>query len=348
MKVGRLDIREFLGKPNNRRVVIGVIAASLIVHILGGLGAAAWIVARFFAPPDPTFEAPPMVVIPPQIVDPEILVEEFQASASRPALDERIMSLSPLELSLPDIPKVESPAEVDPNLLPNPNAVSSTGFGSALGSGTGTSGFSFFGIRGQGTSVLFVIDISGSMVIPPRSRKTWERLEEELRKSLSGLSSETRFNIVVFSARATTFRTTMQRITPSVIDEAVRWVSARGPVRRLPSGKDSVPDGSFFLNTPNAGTQADVAFERAFRMNPDVIIFLSDGAPTFGSESRLRLEGGGRVDSDKKLLEWIRQEQAGRPSPIPIHAVGYMPDSGEAFMRSLAEQNGGRFELIRN
>lgn len=53
------SIRTFLGKPNNRRLVLTVLLVCIGLHLLGGIGAAIWVVARYFDRPEVDHQFPP-------------------------------------------------------------------------------------------------------------------------------------------------------------------------------------------------------------------------------------------------------------------------------------------------
>ena len=91
------------------------------------------------------------------------------------------------------------------------------GFGSGMGSGMGGGaggggGMSFFGFRSAATSVVFVIDISGSMIMGKKDADSYDRLEKETIKAIQGLPPASKMNLIAFSAEPNLFR--RQRATP--------------------------------------------------------------------------------------------------------------------------------------
>jgi hypothetical protein len=78
-------------------------------------------------------------------------------------------------------------------------------------------------------------------------------------------------------------------------------------------------------NFNHAGTRASAALDYAFAMNPDAICFVSDGIPTDGEA--------------KAILTKVADRQKTLPRPAQIHVVAYLADSGQVFMKTLAEQN---------
>lgn len=347
------DLKEktarLLGKTNNRKTVVSVLAVSVVVHLILGISATVWIVASYFQKPDVIFESQPIVAIPPQIVDPRLVVEEFEASASRPVLDEKILSIRATDLSLPDVPTVPA----DPNLTLDPNALSFAAadnqFGMGAGGGGGGGGFNFFGISGKGSSIIFVIDMSGSMVVEPRSRATWLRLEKELESALKQLGPRARFNLITFARNSERLSEFGLDATTSNIEKALGWLAQRSPARVVPSSMDFVPkaeSGDFFNNTKHSGTAVHGALALAFSMKPDMLVILSDGQPTFPEPQRVRLKDRTLVNTEGLVLRFIQEQQELLPSPIPIHTVAYVPDGGEEFLQNAASQNNGTYKKI--
>ena len=57
----------------------------------------------------------------------------------------------------------------------------------------------FFGFKGTVQSVVFVIDISGSMVSGKKDADSYDRLEHEVVKAVNGLAPQAKFDVLVFS-----------------------------------------------------------------------------------------------------------------------------------------------------
>jgi hypothetical protein len=71
------------------------------------------------------------------------------------------------------------------------------GMGGGIGKLGGT--MKFMGVQSAGTSVVFVVDVSGSMITGEKSVKTYEVLEREVVKFIKNLDERSAFGIVVFS-----------------------------------------------------------------------------------------------------------------------------------------------------
>jgi hypothetical protein len=80
------------------------------------------------------------------------------------------------------------------------------------------------------------------------------------------------------------------------------------------------------------GTRADLGLAEAFNMKPDLIFFVSDGEPTGAQPAA--------------ILAAVAEAQKELARPAPIHSVAYMADSGQKFMKDLAEKNGGMYREV--
>ncbi len=337
-------ISEFLGKSNNRRIVAGVLLVSLGVHLLAGLGAAIWVIARHFEKPEAIFESRRVVTLTPKIIDPKMASAEFEAAMSKPALDQKIASVREADFALPDVPKldVQTKVDFDPSLLANSQIdAAALGFGAATGGGGGGVGFSFFGVKASGTKIVFLIDISGSMV--KANVENYLAVEKEVENALNQIQSPATFNVLTFAEGGQKYQPRLRPAQTFEVERAMSWLNSQSPVpERLRHGNERVDWGG----TKWSGTELHAALVLAFELEPDVIVILSDGEPTFKSRLLPKLGNGQTVDSTAKLLEWVREQQSKLPSPAVINTIAYKGDAGTKFMKPLAEQNNGVMRVI--
>lgn len=169
---------------------------------------------------------------------------------------------------------------------------------------------------------VFVVDVSGSMEATFRTNqgRSLSRLDFvrcELDSVLSTqLGPTADFSVVTFSNDARAWRDSLVDATPTQVAEA------RGYVANM---------------RPGGGTNIDDALRKAIRMNPDVIYFLTDGAPTAG---RTRTVDG---------LVRIAQEGG-----HPVHAIAFLTGShsgddkstSRQLMRGIAEATGGVYRAL--
>jgi hypothetical protein len=223
------------------------------------------------------------------------------------------------------------------------------GFGSGMGSGVGGAGgggMNFFGFRGAVQSVVFVIDISGSMVSGTKTAESYDRLEEEVIKAINGLAPNAKMDVITFSAEAHLFSQTMVTAGIPEKQRSINWLKSYSPCKALPKG---VKTGNHEIWTSpggkrHMGTRSDIALEEAFKLNPGIIFFVSDGEPSAPPG-----KGGGKKNDDveKAILAQVAKAQSEAPKKVIINAIAYEADSGQDFMRKLAERNGGEFKNIK-
>jgi len=137
-----------------------------------------------------------------------------------------------------------------------------------------TSGF--FGLRPWTDRVCFVLDRSGSMSTDFGGQRGHQRLEEaadQMARLLVQLGPRTRFDVVVFSDGARTWRGKLQDASEDAVREAANWVRRVGAQggTRLRSGVLAA------MHVDRAG-QPDLA-----RLEADTIIVLCDGETAEGA-----------------------------------------------------------------
>jgi Ca-activated chloride channel family protein len=114
--------------------------------------------------------------------------------------------------------------------------------------------------------VIFVLDTSGSM----KDNNKIDQAKKALEFCIRSLRKEDRFNLITFSADVRPFKDALQQVSPTIQDEAVKWV------------KDIEARG---------GTNIDEALQNALGMVepgakcPCMVVFLTDGMPTVGEQN---------------------------------------------------------------
>ncbi len=129
------------------------------------------------------------------------------------------------------------------------------GGGGALGGGAGegAGGAKFFGIGGQGGSIAYVVDLSGSM----NEQGKFERARDELLRSIEHLSEDQLYFVIFYNDGWFPMPGGKPiRATARNVDRTRRWV------RRT---------------WPGGGTFPLAALQQALSLEPDAIYFLSDG-----------------------------------------------------------------------
>jgi hypothetical protein len=133
------------------------------------------------------------------------------------------------------------------------NAVAALGSG-AGGGGSGK-GVGFFGTQARAESVVFVVDMSGSM-----SGRRFSRAVDELVRSLGALIPSQRFWVFFYNGQTHPLfdqkRAKLISATESSRSKAVKWIKAQ---------------------RPEGDTYPEDALTQALKLNPQVIFFLTDG-----------------------------------------------------------------------
>ena len=274
----------------------------------------------------------------------------------------------PTQLPLPDITPPETPREYEPSTttpdatspsiaidavattatssfktntapvvakLGNLASLAGSGNGEAVGKAvagvamgrTGASTMRFMGTQAKGQSVVFVVDVSGSMIRGGgKSEKTYEVLEKEVASFIRNLDLKCTFGLVVFSADAKAYRPNLIQASSEEKQRAITWLKKLNPTN-IDDKKLEEAERKFHM-----GTRADRGLAEAFVMGPDVIFFISDGEPT------------GAKPAD--ILAQVELAQNERPAPASVNSIAYLADSGQRFMKALAEKNGGLFREV--
>lgn len=205
------------------------------------------------------------------------------------------------------------------------------GRGKAVVQDLAPGGASYHGLPIDGSSVLFVVDVSQSMHVmmagkdkaeeaAPESRL--ERALTELARTLQILPPDTQFNIVAFAGRLELYAEEPVLASPERVQEAITWLNAR---------------------KMNLGTRVHDALEIAFHLSGrgvedvyfdssvDTIFLLTDGQPIAGS----------KTDPPAGILRAAKRWNLG--GQVIIHTVGLGDGVPVQFLKKLAKAHGGKF-----
>ena len=348
-------------QKRKKKLITSVIIASIAIHLIGGGAAAIWIVARYFAPPKAQFVAIKEVRIPAKEREHKLNMAEFDALAPKPAFNDKIASLRPAKLSLPDLPKVplDQVMPIDPSALITEQVsalVGASGDGSGDGSGgkggggMGGVGMSFFGIRDKGTSVVIMIDVSDSMftrtgdaegggrggtLVKQGTEQSFQAVREQALALVDSLGPNTRFGIVRWSGGAYSWKPEL------VAANDQNKLDAREHIQNQVDMKTARPKGG-----RPGGTRHDYALEEAFKLRPEVIYMLTDGNATQSAG------GGGLtpIPADE-IWDAAKKGQASLEKGARLHVIYYLTGNAKAdeerMLRVLASRNDGRFKKER-
>jgi len=221
-----------------------------------------------------------------------------------------------LELPQPPVLGAGAAAPSSPAVEAPPRAVvQGTAGGRPAGQTGGPAGTghetTFFGLRSEGSRILYVIDASGSMA----SHNAMGAAKAELQASLNQLKSTQQFQILFYNSK----------VIP---------LEGRDGKPGLHWGTDinrSLARGMIDRIQPNAGTDHLPALKEALRYRPDVIYFLTDAD---------------QPELSARELDEIRTRNKGSAQ---IHTVefGVGPSlQHDNFLKKLSRQNGGSHRYV--
>ncbi|MDB5308633.1 MAG: smc 6 [Gemmataceae bacterium] len=203
----------------------------------------------------------------------------------------------------------------------------------------------FAGITITGKSVVFLVDMSGSMDkidLQTAAPHKWPVVCETVAKVMRTVPTLERYQVVVFSSQA-------------------RWLAGTGGQWEKYEGEKSAAavKAALLKVKPEGDTNLHAAFDLAFSLRTkglDTVYLFSDGLPTSGPgltpaqenvtpplEETKRGEILGKYLRDKLRATWNRKLVG--DDRVKIHAIGFFfesPDVG-AFLWALARENDGSF-----
>jgi hypothetical protein len=224
----------------------------------------------------------------------------------------------------------------------------------------------FFGREILSKKIVFVIDVSGSMIMKDRGtgggeagkgarqgaseyskmskdRMRIERAKNELKKAIAALSPKAKFNVIAFS----------NGVSP--------WQRRKLVLATSRNKQAAIAFADKF--SANGGTYTDDALKEAFaNKEADTIYFLSDGAPE-RYPSVIGQENPDNIKLIDTILTWFRSENKFRK--VKIFTFGFDgegvwdPNRGPKppyhqkaqrfidFMKKLASESGGEYKSIK-
>lgn len=335
-----------------RQLIWSVALAVVLLHIAAIIIAGVWIIARQFTKPAATFESARDGRLPATEREQRMAMAEFDALAPKPSFNDKLQSLRPGPILLPELPKIpmdqmlpldpsEIVAEQAAAMVGAAGADSGSGIGKNGDGGTG-SGVSFFGLQDTAKNVVILVDTSDTMFVRSlggkKHRFRFSEIKNETAKLIDGLNPGSKFNVVIYEGGAMAFAGENFAATDANKEAAAKWIESlsenpKASINTRPSQGPKLMEG--------AGTRLDTGFRQAFQMRPDVIYLVTDGqvtSPTGAIEPRV---------IDREIRETLRDLQAQLPAPARIHVVYYVtalarPEETRR-LRAIAANNRGQF-----
>lgn len=333
-----------------RRLSRRVLLISIGIHLLFGVGATFWVVSKYVAGRKLTFAAGPKSPNPAErALQHRVQVQQKLQSTSAPAaVPKRVLSTGQSKVQLPPLPSL--PVDPTSQAVMMGAAGQNPGFGASSASAAGGTGsgapINFFGIRDVSTSVLVMIDVSGSMfertgdaefrkgLVKHGKEQSFQAVRDEAIKLVQSLTAATRFGLIRWSGGAHSWKPELMPATDENKQAAIDHIQSVIDYRSAPAtgGKPG-------------GTRHDYALEEAFKLKPETIYMLTDGNATAAQP------GGGLAPIPPEDI--FKVSEAGQKTlnkRARIHVIYYLNGKEKAdernMLMSLAARNSGQFRRI--
>lgn len=308
--------------------LVEVVAISFVLHILALLILGGFVIHQTITPEEVELIAPPIVE---ETVNKPLKVslKKIQKRSSQPKQIITVKEITQLDLAS---------LSIDAPIIGE-----KAGFSSYSGNGLGMNlslekmSLNFFGLESEANSVVFVVDISGSMIQEKRGKDGFKKVSEEILRVLRqarNSSSSMKFNIIGFAGDAKAMSGGMVDLSSESLRKAERWLNEHDPANALKKyGDIDSIKWKEFKNGLHVGTRADLGLEKGFKKQPELIIFLSDGEPTNTGATQ--------------VIKMVSQWQGELSNPIMLNTISYKSERGKTFLRELAMSNKGAFQTIQ-
>lgn len=349
-------------KARRRRLIIKIIVLAVVVHLLMGVGAGVWVVAKYLIPPPAVFEVKKDIRLAAKKKEHQMAMRDFDSMAPKPSFSDRLQSSKPTPFSLPALPKLPldqaMPMEPD-TIFSEVVGVGGIGTGQGYGSGRGGSksnfnfDMKFFGIKDQGRNVIILIDTSDSMFSRVRRGQNhtfnFKNIKDETVKLIEGMNINAVFNIIVYEGGAMAFSDKSVAATDANKAAAKDWVLN---LDENPSTSISGRQGRGPKLMKGGGTRLDTGFELAFQMNPDLIFLITDGEINRGGhEHKIPESEMVQIVNDLQKAQRKARNDDSEDAEAKIHVIQYMttvarPDEVST-LRAIARVGHGRYRTLQ-
>lgn len=229
------------------------------------------------------------------------------------------------------------------------------GFGSG-GIGNGMGGANFLGVAGGGNHVILVIDTSSSMIrlLGPNGL---EALRKEYDRTIKALKPSMKFNVVCYADSADAIWEKSVAASTENKNHAIEFFKDyyssnfnktrtqtfgnKGEDRKGIKYYPVPPERVKELKGTSGGSRVDLGVVFAMESKPSTIFCLSDGEPSTS-------KGGSKL-SDTAIFKLIRDayEEIYGGKKLEINTLS-IDGQGEAFMKKLAKEFGGKYKDIKS
>ena len=266
---------------------------------------------------DMAIEAPPEAA--PETME-ETAVESTSSPSDAPAL-ETDMVLAVSGVASPAMSINAAPPVLAPSSVPGGEKSFNKPASRSVGK---TSSVNFFGVKGEGTNVYFVVDLSDSMLESERGGLVgFAAVKNQLKQMIQSLDEETHFNVVTFAGSgADLFQPAsvpatleMKKAAVAFMDKYNNTLERRGTQSNNYQPKiQELGIVKTEKGTDQVTTRLDLGLLAAFEGCADTIFLISDGkAPVVAEDKRqearalmknAEISAVDRAKYDREVAEW--------------------------------------------
>ena len=293
---------------------------------------------------EPEFVSHKTIYLPQKELDHRIAQAAFEQVASPPMMMDRIQSQSMAQHALPDLPSLPetafNPMATTDMVSPSASLFGASGMAGIAGElGGQVSSVSFFGIKDSGRRVVIAFDVSKSVLTKAeKSGVSVDKIKEETKRLIEGLSANTSFAVVQFIRRYEFFQPQLISGTVGNKQKATEWVNREFHTSGYsPSQWSRIEDSD---GKPELdGIQA--VMRTVFEWEPDIIFIISDGG--FGRNYPSKMSRIDLGELDKDISRWQRD----LPDKARIHFIGFeMKEDRESEVKKIVRKWKGQFRTF--
>jgi hypothetical protein len=175
-------------------------------------------------------------------------------------------------------------------------------------------GAQFFGVEGRGDRFVYVVDCSRSMI-----GEKWNRVREELVRSLDELKQDQSFYIILFDGQS------HPMFGPSEVAKEM-----------LPASGDNIARARRWVMGYQLGANTSplASVTHAMKLKPHAVFLLTDGEFADPTAQWLRDHNREVRISEKPRIR------------VPVHTIGIFNKKTQKLLKRIARENNGQFQFI--
>jgi hypothetical protein len=331
-----------LTKKRRRKLILSIVIGAVVLHLVFGLFAGIWVIAKYIMPAPATFEIQKDIRLPAKQREHKMNMAAFDAMTPKPTFNDKMQSLRPAPFALPELPKMpmDQMLPLDPSAIISDQVSSLVGTAGTGGGGQGAgglgglgTGFSFMGIKSQGKRILLLFDVSSSVANKAaKSGVPLTKIRDETVTLLNSLPISSRFGLIQFTQNYKAFNKELLPASDQNRDAAKQWLN-----------DEWVESGMMTASRTVASNPRGLAgvLELAAQMQPDVIFLISDASFQWRASGSL---SDIPWDEIKKIVKGPLQSGG----ECRLNFIGFEMKPGDRTeMGAIARSSGGKVREIK-